>query len=76
MNANEIGLFEAKTHLSKLLDQVAHGSNFIITRRGTPIAELRPIQSTKRSLSFGCDKDLITISDDFDDPIPGMEDYC
>ncbi|MFY9778975.1 MAG: type II toxin-antitoxin system prevent-host-death family antitoxin [Candidatus Baltobacteraceae bacterium] len=38
-----IGVFEAKTHLSGLLDEVATGQTIVITRNGTPIAELRPI---------------------------------
>lgn len=39
----QIGAFEAKTHFSQLLDRVAHGGHVTITRRGKPVAELRPI---------------------------------
>ena len=36
-----IGLFEAKTHLSELVDRVAtNGEEVVITRRGRPIARL------------------------------------
>jgi len=35
-----IGAFEAKTHLSKLLDQVAKGEQFTITKHGVPVARL------------------------------------
>ena len=38
-----VGAFEAKTHLSGLLDQVARGETFEITRRGYPVARLGPI---------------------------------
>lgn len=38
----EIGAFEAKTHLSKLLSEVKHGKSFTITIRGEPVAELIP----------------------------------
>jgi prevent-host-death family protein len=38
-----IGAFEAKTHLSRLLEQVAAGEKFIITRHGKPVAQLVPI---------------------------------
>ncbi len=36
----EIGTFEAKTHLTQLLDRVAKGERIMITRRGKPIAML------------------------------------
>jgi prevent-host-death family protein len=38
-----IGAFEAKTHLSDLLDQVARGEKITITRRGVPAALLVPV---------------------------------
>ena len=36
----EVGAFQAKTHLSALLDEVARGETIIITRRGRPVARL------------------------------------
>lgn len=38
----EVGAFEAKTHLSALLEAVAAGEEIVITRRGTPVARLVP----------------------------------
>lgn len=43
----EIGAFEAKTHLSKLLSEVKHGKSFTITIRGEPVAELVPAAKNK-----------------------------
>lgn len=40
-----IGAFEAKTHLSALLEKVASGQSFIITKHGQAVAELKPMQS-------------------------------
>jgi prevent-host-death family protein len=37
-----VGSFEAKTHLSELLDRVAKGEKILITRRGAPVAMLVP----------------------------------
>jgi prevent-host-death family protein len=37
-----IGAFEAKTHLSELLDRVARGETIQITKRGRPVALLTP----------------------------------
>jgi prevent-host-death family protein len=42
-----IGAFSAKTHLSDLLEQVAHGESFLITKRGKPMASLSPVTPTK-----------------------------
>ena len=39
----EIGAYEAKTHLPKLLERVQQGERFIITKHGRPIAELAPV---------------------------------
>jgi prevent-host-death family protein len=38
----EIGAFEAKTHLSALLEAVEAGEEIVITRRGRPVARLVP----------------------------------
>lgn len=38
-----VGIFEAKTHLSQLLDQVEAGEKFVITRHGKPVARLVPV---------------------------------
>jgi prevent-host-death family protein len=37
-----VGAYEAKTHLSDLLDQVSTGESIIITRHGVPVARLCP----------------------------------
>lgn len=44
----EIGSYEAKTHLTKLLEKVAHGERICITRRGRPVAMLVPVRGGKR----------------------------
>lgn len=35
-----IGIFEAKTHLSALVDEAANGAEIVITRHGKPVARL------------------------------------
>lgn len=37
------GSFDAKTHLSKLLDRVEKGERITITKHGRPVAELVPV---------------------------------
>jgi prevent-host-death family protein len=40
-----VGVFEAKNHLTALLDEVEDGGEVIITRRGKPIARLAPLET-------------------------------
>ena len=40
----EIGAFEAKTHLPRLLQHVQAGERFVITRYNRPVAELIPFR--------------------------------
>ena len=44
-----VGAFEAKTHLSALLDRVAGGEEVVITRRGKPVARLVSVVHTDRA---------------------------
>ena len=37
-----VGAYEAKTHLSQLLNRVAEGEEIEITRHGVPVAVLAP----------------------------------
>ena len=46
-----IGAFEAKTHLSALLDRVSRGEKITITRHGVPAAMLIPVEETKTKLT-------------------------
>jgi len=43
-----VGAFSAKTHLSDLLEQVARGESFLITKRGKPMAALSPVNLSKQ----------------------------
>jgi prevent-host-death family protein len=43
-----VGAFEAKTHLSALLERVGHGEEVVITRHGKPIARLVPAAAAER----------------------------
>ena len=38
----DIGVFEAKTHLSRLVERAKNGESFTITQRGVPVAKLVP----------------------------------
>ncbi len=63
-----VGVGEAKTHLSRLLREVAAGEEVVIERDGTPVARLVAIHP--RTREFGFDRGNVWIADDFDDPLP------
>ena len=60
-----VGVHEAKTHLSKLLERVAAGEEITITRRGAEVARLVPPKPTTKRV-FGKDRGRFTVPDDFD----------
>lgn len=47
---NIVGAYEAKTHLSELLEKVEAGEEITITRHGAPVAKLVPV---KKEISVG-----------------------
>ena len=73
MQVTEIGAFEAKTRLSELLELVSKGRVFRITRRGKPVAELRPVTTSRKRPTFGSDRGRAWMSPDFDAPLPEFE---
>jgi prevent-host-death family protein len=47
----QVGVYNAKTHLTKLLDEVEQGEMITITRHGKPVARLVPITPPRRDVS-------------------------
>jgi prevent-host-death family protein len=65
----QVGIHEAKTHLSRLLRRVVAGEEIVIAKGGKPVARLVPIElPCLRDL--GRDRGLFDIPDDFDDALP------
>ena len=65
----QVGIHEAKTHLSRLLRRVAAGEVIVIAKGGTPLARLVPINSRARR-DLGRDRGAVALHDDFDTPLP------
>ena len=69
-----VNVHDAKTHLSKLLQDVERGEEILIGRAGEPIARLTPYRREKRELGFA--EGQIWIADDFDEtPEEIIEDF-
>ncbi len=65
-----VNVHEAKTHLSRLLEQVATGEEIIIAKAGRPVARLVPIDKSVGERALGRDRGVVWIADDFDAPLP------
>jgi prevent-host-death family protein len=63
-----INIHDAKTHLSRLVDQAAKGEVFVIAKAGKPMVKVVPLASgeagTGRRLGFMAGE--IKVPDDFD----------
>jgi len=42
--AQHIGSFEAKTNFSRIIEKAEQGEDFIVTRRGKPVAKIIPFK--------------------------------
>lgn len=68
-----INIHEAKTHLSRLLEQVAGGEEIVIAKAGKPIARLVPLEAPPKRRRLSLLKGKLNVPDDFDAPLTGDE---
>ena len=62
-----INIHEAKTHLSRLVDQVANGEPFIIAKAGKPIVKVVPLTApVGKARRLGFLEGQLSVPDDFD----------
>jgi prevent-host-death family protein len=70
-----LNIHAAKTHFSRLVDEVAGGEEIIIARAGKPVARLVPLTARqdppKRAL--GILSGRLPLPDDFDAPLSNEE---
>jgi prevent-host-death family protein len=64
-----INIHEAKTHLSRLVEDAAGGEEIVIAKAGKPVARLMPLPvPERRKPKLGTMKDKIWLADDWDSP--------
>lgn len=63
-----VNIHEAKTHLSRLVEQAAEGEGFIIAKAGKPMVKVVPLEADERPAKrrLGFMRGEIKIPDDFD----------
>jgi len=67
--ATTVNIHEAKTQLSRLVDEVAAGAEVIIAKAGKPMARLAPIAAPVRKKQLGQLRGKIKVPDDFNAPL-------
>jgi prevent-host-death family protein len=65
-----VNLYEAKTHLSDLVERAARGEEIVIAKAGRPLARLVSLAQRTSLRPLGLYADQITIGPDFDAPLP------
>ena len=65
-----VNVYEAKTHLSQLLDRVARGEEIVIARAGRPVARLVPVTGRSERRIPGGWRDKVQMAPDFDELPP------
>jgi prevent-host-death family protein len=63
-----VNIHEAKTHLSRLVEQAANGESFIIAKAGKPMVKVTPLEPPIRDVSrrLGGMEGMFAVPDDFD----------
>lgn len=65
-----VGLYDAKTHLSSLVDRAAEGEEIVISKSGKPMARLVPMGEVHPRREPGKGRGQWSVSEDFDAPLP------
>ena len=64
-----VNIHEAKTHLSRLVEQAAAGREFVIAKAGKPLARLVPLALPVRTKNLGLLKGKFKVPDSFNVPL-------
>ena len=70
---SSVNIHQAKTHLSRLVEQAAKGEEIVIAKSGKPMARLVPYLVPSKPRKPGALKGRIRIRQDFDAPMPEKE---
>jgi prevent-host-death family protein len=72
---HQIDLNQARQQLPELLDAAIRGEEIIITEDGLPLVKMLNATLSKPRPQFGSARGLITIPDDFDEPLEDFKEY-
>jgi prevent-host-death family protein len=61
-----VNIHEAKTHLSRLVEEAVKGEPFVIARAGKPLVKVVSVEETPRKRRIGFLEGQFSVPDDFD----------
>ena len=67
MKTDKINIHQAKTHLSRLVEDVAMGNEVLIAKGGKPMARLVPLRRDRTPRKPGWLRGKLRIADEFDE---------
>jgi prevent-host-death family protein len=70
VKSGKINIHQAKTHLSRLVEDVASGNEVLIAKGGRPMARLVPLRRDETPRRAGLLKGKLRIADEFDRALP------
>ena len=62
----QFNIHDAKTNLSRIIDRVEHGEEIIISRAGTPVAKVIPLNRRVDRVGRGSLSGQLTMAEDWD----------
>jgi len=66
----QVNIHEAKTHLSRLVEDAARGDEIVIAKAGKPVARLVAVNGAHTPRRRGLLEGKFKVPDDFDAPLP------
>ena len=71
-----VSIEEAKTTLPELIEAAVKGEVIIIAEEGRHLVRLVPVPRAKSRPQFGSAEGLVTMSEDFEEPLEDFEEYA
>ena len=73
---HQVSIHEAKTHLSRLIQEALTGERVVIARGSEPLIELTPIAKDQTARHLGVKTPIVEyMADDFDEPLEEFGEY-
>lgn len=70
-----VNIHEAKTHLSRLVEEALRGGEVVIARSNKPLVRLVPLEEARPPRRLGTAAGQVKIAEDFDEPLPDFDAY-
>jgi len=72
---HQVNIHEAKTHLSKLIQEAIAGEDVVIAKDNKPVVKLVVLPHQNHPRQLGTAKGKIVMADDFDEPLDDFAPY-